>query len=348
MPPEAFHQGDEIGKPLNFFEPVVPREKLHPNFIALSSDPGFSPALGLLREMMHYFEEADGNFVQQFQSTGFDARIWELYLFGLFMELRYGIDRSHSAPDFHCQGLLGEFAVEASTVNPSDETPVIDEANRLEYFEHYVPLKFGSVLYSKLGKRYWELPHVAGRPLLIAVQDFHAPHSMTWSSSALVEYLYGIRQVERIGVGGKPEIVSERVEKYKWEGKKEIPAGFFLQPEAENISAVLANPTATLSKFNRMGFLAGFGRRDIRMLRKSIAYRDSLTPQEVVDEVHSAGYAETWSEGLSVFHNPYARIPVDPGSFSCAAHHSSRDGRIVSRMPHFHPVGSVTVNVVPT
>ena len=26
--------------------------------------------------------DADGNFVEQFQTTGFNARIWELYLFG--------------------------------------------------------------------------------------------------------------------------------------------------------------------------------------------------------------------------------------------------------------------------
>jgi hypothetical protein len=232
-------------------------------------------------------------------------------------------------------------------VNPSGEAPTIDDSNRLEYFEHYVPLKFGSVLYSKLRKRYWELAHVGGRPLLIAVQDFHAPQSMTWSSSALVEYLYGIRQVERIGVGGKAEIVSERVEKYTWKGKNEIPAGFFFQPEVENISAIIANPVATLSKFNRMGFVAGFGRRDIRMLRKGICYRDSVTPQEFVSEVHSAEYTETWCEGLSVYHNPRARFPLDPCSFPNAAHHTSRGGQIICRLPKFHPVGSVTVNVIP-
>lgn len=345
-PPVDFYQGDEVGKPLDFFTPVVAAQNQHPNFHALIYQRGYSPALDLLVEMMHYFEDADGNFVQQFQSTGFDARLWELYLYALFTEFGYGFNREHAAPDFHCQGLLGEFFVEATTVNPSAVTPTLDDSTRQEYFEHYVPIKFGSALFTKLKKRYWELPHVAGRPLVLAVQDFHAPQSMSWSSTALVEYLYGIRQVEKSRADGSSEIVSEGVATYMWEGK-EIPSGFFLQPSTENISAVLANPAGTISKFNRMGFLAGFGDRDIRMLRNGLCYRDSLTAQEFVDEVHSSDYSETWCEGLSVYHNPKANQPLPAEAIPTAAHHYSEGGRILSRLPQFHPVGSITVVVTP-
>jgi hypothetical protein len=52
--------------------------------------------------------------------------------------------------------------------------------------------------------------------------------------------------------------------------------------------------------------------------------------------------------GLSVYHNPNARIPLPPESFPCAAHHTSRDGRILSHQPRFHPVGSPTHIIVPT
>lgn len=46
-----------------------------------------------------------------------------------------------------------------------------------------------------------------------------------------------------------------RVDVHRW-GPKEIPAGFFRLPGAENISAVIFNNSATISKFNRMGLLA--------------------------------------------------------------------------------------------
>ena len=89
---------------------------------------------------------------------------------------------------------------------------------------------------------------------------------MAWSNSALVEYLYGIRQVQRVNAQGRSEIVSERVTEYKWADKPPIPAGFFFLPDCENISVVLANPSGTLPKFNRMGFLAGFGNRRYQKL----------------------------------------------------------------------------------
>lgn len=346
-PPEEFHQGDEVGKPIDFFEPIVPPERQHKVFATLIASRGYSPARALIGELMHHFEDVDGNFVQQFQSDGFDARIWELYIFALLNELGYGLDRAQAAPDFHCLGLLGDLFIEAVTVNPSDEAPDVEGLGRAAYFEHYVPLKYGSALFSKLKKRYWELPHVASYPLVLAIQDFHAPHAMSWSNSALVEYLYAIRQTERLNAEGKSEIVSEPVNAYKWGDKVPVPAGFFLQPDSEHISAVIANPGGTLPKFNRMGFIAGFGDRDIKMVRGGYRYRNSPIPEWFAAEVHAPGYSETWCEGLSVYHNPRAAIKLAPEAFPCAAHHTSRDGRILSHQPEFHPVGTTTHIIVP-
>jgi len=122
-PPEEFHQGDEVGRPVDFFTPIVPPKRQHKVFSTLIGSRGYSPARALIGEMMHYFEDVDGNFVQQFQSGGFDARLWELYLYALMNELGYGLDRSYPAPDYHCQGLRGDFFIEAVTVNPSSDAP---------------------------------------------------------------------------------------------------------------------------------------------------------------------------------------------------------------------------------
>lgn len=347
-PPEEFHQGDEVGRPVDFLAPVVRGERQHRAFSTLISARRYSPARALIGEMMHYFEDVDGNFIQQFQSDGFDARIWELYLYALLNELGYGLNRAHAAPDFHCQGLRGEFFIEATTINPSDVVPGPDTSNRQAYFENYVPIKYGSALFSKLRRKYWEQPHVSGHPFVLAIQDFHAPHAMAWSNSALVEYLYAIRQVERVNDKGKSEVVSERVTEYRWGDKPPIPAGFFLLPDSENVSAVLANPSGTLPKFNRMGFLAGFGDREIKMVREGYCYKGSLMPEPFSAEIHAPGYIESWCEGLSVYHNPHARTPLPPDSFPCAAHHISQGGRILSRQPAFHPIGSTTRIIVPT
>ena len=158
---------------------------------------------------------------------------------------------------------------------------------------------------------------------------------MVWSNTALVEYLYGIRQT------GTPEIVSQRIDKYEWQGK-EIPAGYFLQPNTDHISAVLANPSGTITKFNRMGYLAGFGNRSLKMLRAGYCYRGSVHPETFAASVDSPEYAETWSEGVSIYHNPNARIPLSEDAFPSVAHHTARGDRILTSAPPFFPIGSNT------
>ena len=196
-PDAEYEQGDEQGRPLDFFEPVVDQGSFNPSFAAVREGEGYSPARELIAAMMHYYQDPDGNFVEQFQSSGFDARLWELYLFAALTELGYSFDRAHAAPDFLCSGVHGEFFVEAVTVNPTmakgislEAGPPDGEQGRRNYLSDYMPIKFGSALYSKLHKRYWELPHVAGNPIVFAIQDFHFPRSMSWSEPSLAPYLY--------------------------------------------------------------------------------------------------------------------------------------------------------------
>jgi hypothetical protein len=251
----------------------------------------------------------------------------------------YGFDRSRAVPDFHCVGFLGDFFIEATTVGVSPETPELTPDNEDAYFSDYVPIRFSSALCAKLAKRYWELPHVAGRPLVIAIQDFHALGSMTWTAEVLHEYLYGYRQAERDG-----KVVSEKIERHRW-GKKDIASNFFGLPEAKNISAVIANPSGTLSKFKRMGFLTGFGKQQLKILRRGMAYQRQPFPTPFAVEVTGPGYTETWTEGMAVYHNPNAIIPLREESFPGAGHFTIEDGWLMSNLPPFFPLGGQTLTI---
>lgn len=147
---------------------------------------------------MHFFEDVDGNFVEQFQTTAFDARFSELYLFALLTEQRMIFDRSYPAPDFVCEGLTGSLFVESVTVNPSRRGDIVVEPivprnpqELKQYLTNYMPMKWGGPLFDKLKKRYWKLNHVKGKPIVFAIQDFHAPRAMTFTGSTLLPYLYG-------------------------------------------------------------------------------------------------------------------------------------------------------------
>jgi hypothetical protein len=69
-----FPQGGP-GKVYKIFETDIPREKQHPFFIHLNNDDSYIPAKKIINNIMPYFTDIDGNFIEQFQTTGFDSRI---------------------------------------------------------------------------------------------------------------------------------------------------------------------------------------------------------------------------------------------------------------------------------
>src|ERR1019366_1932140 len=93
----TFTQGDERreAKPLDLFTAVVPEKRLHPAFVELRKSPAFAPARRMIAEIMPHFVDIDGNFVEQFQTTGFDARLWELYLHSYLVEEQLFMQREH-------------------------------------------------------------------------------------------------------------------------------------------------------------------------------------------------------------------------------------------------------------
>jgi hypothetical protein len=120
--------------------------------------------------------------------------------------------------------------------------------------------------------------------------------------------------------------------------------------QAQNVGALTVDNdrrgnSGTIAKFNRMGYLAGFGSRRL-VIRREGTYHDSdpraAEPRQFRANVGEPGYSETWDEGVSIFHNPRALHPLDPDLFPGVAHHFLRNGRMEHALPDFHPYASVT------
>jgi hypothetical protein len=142
-----------------------------------------------------------------------------------------------------------------------------------------------------------------------------------------------------------------RVKEHVWNDLRE-ESGFFRFEKAENVSAIIVNPQGTLLKFNRLGYLAEFGDRRVRMIRRGFRCNDAnpadSMPTRFVHAVHDARYTETWVEGMVVLHNPQALIELDPDLIPGARHEFLQpDGRIMSIVPEFHPLFSETLIIPP-
>jgi len=352
----VFPQGDP-GKVYKIFDTMLPEEKLNPSFNILNNNAAFIPAKTIINNIMPYFIDIDGNYIEQFQTTGFDSRIWELYLFSYFIEESFKMDRRYNRPDFILSKFGGRVAVEAVIVGRKIIRSKDVYKNPKKYIEDLLSakenqdemaIKFGSPLFSKLQKKYWELEQLKDIPFIIAIADFHDDYSMTWSHNSLLKYLYGYEHEYHYDENGKLIITPKKIENHH--GSKIIPSGFFDQPDVENISGILFSSSGTISKFSRMGIQSGFGVKEIKTYRMGFSYNNdpnASKPNGFHYEV-TENFLETWAEGMDLYHNPNAKIPIDPELFPSIAHHFlQEDGMILSCMPEFHPYASITYHLTP-
>jgi hypothetical protein len=360
---EQGSQGDEPNEPVDLLRvpPDADAAKLHPYFKILLETPARAPARAVVKEIGPWLAPSDPHFVQEFQFNQFDQRLWELYLWVAFREL--GFDITHlEARDFMCRAPGIEFSVEATTVAPSTSGPLAahpepkTHEEMKEFLANYMPMKFGSALTSKLNKKdaqgrcYWEREDTKDKPFVLAVADFHkqadqdAAGSMTFTQSALWPYLYGQRVSWKM-VDGQLIVSAVKNEKHTF-GEKVIPSGFFDQPGAENVSAVLFSNAGTMAKFDRMGVVAGFAAPGHKYMR--MGFRLTPDPNATVgipfaEDVSSASYVEFWSDELQIFHNPNAKIPLKHDWLSGLTQFYFADGEQRSLIPDHHAWASNTV-----
>ncbi|WP_341977782.1 hypothetical protein [Microbacterium sp. LWO13-1.2] len=343
---KARAQGDEKAS-VDFFAKVAKASKLHTRFRYLRDSTTAVAAKRLIEVAMRWYENQDGSYIEQFQTTGFDARVWELYLWAVLREAGHRVEQPKPAPDFLARGIVGDFYVEATTSNPPPANQVVPlpttEEDIFEYVHNYLPTRFSGPLWAKLNdKGYWTRDGLdLTIPFVIAIQDFHQDLSMTWSQSALFEYLYGVR-VEEVESEGRMQKIEVPVAQLKW-GPKVLHSGFFKLPDSEHVSGVVHNAAGTLSKFNRMGIAAGMGDPSVTVKHEGRRFsKDNTGVEEAFSQTVTPGYEEDWIDGLAVFHNPNALNPLPFEAFPGAAHVFEEDGLHRQITPAGHLVSSTT------
>jgi hypothetical protein len=334
----------------DLFEPIVLEERLDPRFRSVAFDRAWAPARATMRGVFERMGDRDGNFVQQFQSDAFDARVWELYLFAAFDDAGFDIGLETGRPDFLLSGHGFEWAVEATIANPPGgdppPPPLLDPERRRAYMEGELVVRLGGALYSKLQKQYWELPHVQDKPLVFALQSFASEDSLTFADTSLLNYLYALKTHGHYSTSGRLRISNEKIDAHTG-STKSVPSGFFDVPGAEHVSAVLWSNSGTAPKFARMGFQRGLDSAGIAMIRSGTRYvmdPDASKPAQFAYDVGARW--ETWQEGLVMAHNPRALKPLPREAFPGIVHHELDNGLVTSWIPPFHPFQSTTSIVV--
>lgn len=288
----------------------------------------------LLNQVYLALPNPDKNWVSDCQTANFHTRLWEAQLLASFREQGLLVTQPEESPDYRIENRLGgEAWVEAVTANSPDAYDHVNAPlssppeDRLERFLGPAAVRFAKTLGTKLGREYHRLPHVVDKPFILAIADFHASGSMTWSRESLISYLYGIypQVVESDG----RQLASLKTVSHLL-GDSGFPAGLFCNTEHEELSAVIFTNACSIAKFNRVAISAGFPTPGLRYTRigtffdrspralKGIPFSLEITSKEY-RSLWPQGY-EPWCAELEVFHNPFARNPISRDLLPEATH----------------------------
>ena len=311
---------------MDLFTPIVAPERFHPNFRTALTAFGTGER-EVISGWAEGFVDRDHKFVHEFQTT-FNSSFWELYLHAVFRRFGLTIDWSQSAPDF----LLGKdnvwLNVEATTANAAQGRPnewdrdfsaEAIQAISVPEINREATIRLSNAITAKHRKycdSYHKLSHVGGRPFVIAVSPFEQPFFNLQYDRPIRSLLYDYYVDEQAFEkepdkypDGPPGVSLGRITK---DSGSEIDLGFFNSDAMEEVSAVMFSCVATWGKANALS--AGNTKASLfNFVRTDAAGRPVAR-----GGVPKAKYHETLEDGLQVFHNPYAKVALDPSTFRSA------------------------------
>lgn len=336
---------------MDLFSTKIAKNKLNENFKIIYKDPKLSPVREVIQSWGRGLLQRSGEetkFVNEFQTT-FNSALWELYLNEMFIRLGYSVDYTKHSPDFYVTTPSGyKFNVEAMVSDKPHKPPVGDIFSESK-FKHQSTLKLLGKIKDKhdiftgvKGKKfpYSTMEHVVGKPFVLALAPFDSDLSLTQNNTIINRVLFGIEEptMRDLSRGQQRKVLS--IIKNE---NEEIPLGIFTNDSYKEISAVVFSTTGTFGKavvqsgveryirstkfrvLDVNDFIACEGMKNEGTHTKKIGsehyvktYRQFYNNEVVgadVELCRSSDYTETHFDGLHVYYNPYATVPLDKDVF---------------------------------
>lgn len=301
-------------------------EELHPKFKLLRDEFYYRGAKEVLSSWVEGFEDRDNKITKEFQTT-FHSSLWEFYLFAVFKELGWEIDFTRNRPDFivkspseiYFEAVVSE--IKAAGVPESNRTPedtldmlepistksefskIIDEAIARHSNSIYSKYKKYVGYTDKNGKNKQGYRHLSwvneANPFVIALGSYDQISYGREYVYSMMALLYGLYYNPENNTYSKVSSV------VKPDTDSDIQVGIFTHDKLSDISAIVFCNTLTLGKLSAMSKSKQYDMAYVVNVR-----HDDESPHYKIHEV-STEHPELLLDGLYVFHNPYAKNPID-------------------------------------
>lgn len=303
---------------MDLFTTIAEYEKLHPIFKMLLQKQ-YAPERDVLNLWAEGFEDRDGKFIYEFQTT-FESSMWELYLNAFLNVLGAKTDFSKHAPDFVTE-LDRPIILEATIAAPplGGDAPAAHSQmfapTDFATFNQQSAIRISNSLSSKISKyrnSYSKLEHVKDKPYIIGLASFDRPYSHFAVNRAIVAVLYGLYVDEETTIAtGANSLIKYPVDAVMKNENVKIPLGLFTTDDFKDVSAVIYSSVVTWGKIRA---LADNPSAQTVYHTCHLPIGNSIYPE--IRYSLKADYIEDLADGLHILHNPFAQHPLDVSTFN--------------------------------
>ncbi|MBD1208517.1 MAG: hypothetical protein H9535_08810 [Ignavibacteria bacterium] len=296
----------------------VKESNLHKKFKFLRDNILLDGERKILASWTDGFIDRDNKIVKEFQ-TAFHSSFWEFYLYKVFKDAGFSIDFSKDRPDFIInspteinieavvanikQGGIGEEHRNIDNILSMLEPPHLQE-NYKEFLDEAIARNSSAILKKsdKYKDSYSSCPWVKSEtPFVVALSSYGQIDYGREYYYPLLALLYGLyfnpskNDFDIVTEIKKPKTTSS------------IPVGIFNDNSMSHISAIIFSCTTTLGKLTSLSISQSLSTHQLNTVM--IIREDDEAPIYKT-QIVSPNNPEEISDGLFIFHNPFARNSI--------------------------------------
>jgi len=318
---------------LDIFSKQINETKLHNKYKIIKDTLQFTGEQEILKDWIDGFIDRDNKIVKQFQET-FHSTFWEFYLFAVFKEAGFEIDFTKNRPDFIVTKPL-KIYIEAVVSNIKKDGTKEEKRTLEDILSMLKPVhlhkdfnnslnesitRYSNSIESKYknyngytdSKNKYKKGYIEDKdfdnnaPYIIALSGYEQINYGNNFYYAMLSLLYGLHYDNLNDKYSKEEYI------IKPNTDAKIKLGLFLNDDMKDISAIIFSSTVTLGKLTSLAISQN---KSPLKLNSVLCIRHDTEPPYYKPQIVSQDTPEHLSDGLFIFHNPFAKNPISKDLF---------------------------------
>jgi len=309
---------------LDLFQDLkIDEQKLHQKYKIIKNNLFLTGEHEILKDWINGFEDRDNKIVKEFQTT-FHSSFWEFYLYAVFKKLNFKIDFSENIPDFIVKSPT-ELYIEAVVSNIKQTGEKEEERTFDDILGMLNPPHLQDDFYQKLDESI--VRH--SNAILSKSKKYLCKYSKLDYINTEVPYIIALSGYDQINYGNQyiypmmallfgayynidSDAYQRRESIMKPNSEAKIDIGLFNNKDFEHISAIIFSATITLGKLTSLSLSQNKSSLKTNFV---INIRHDTDKPNWQLQLINENDCEDLTDGLFIFHNPFAKNKLDENIF---------------------------------